>query len=405
MTSHPIVPNTLARRLLLQRQGLCHAPRRKLDAAGLGRLIEEMGFVQVDSIAAVERAHHMIVFARNETYRPGLLTRALERDRTLFENWTHDASIIPSRFFPYWRPRFRREAERLRARYRDWHGEVFESHLTELLERIRDEGPVMARDFNHTRPQTARGWWDWHPAKTALEYLWRTGALSICRREGFQKVYDLTERVLPQIHRDNDPHDAAYVDWAASSALERLGFATSGELAAFWASITPAEAKGWCDERLAAGELIEVPVETADGKAPRKALGRPETLEGLSALSEAPPRLRALSPFDPVIRDRNRLQRLFAFDYRIEIFVPAAQRRYGYYVFPLLEGERFVGRLDMRHDKAADALRVTALWPEPRVRWGTARQRRLEAELERHRRYLGAGRVAFDDNWHRSGRQ
>jgi uncharacterized protein YcaQ len=399
MTSLPIVPNELARRLLLQRQGLCHAPRRKLDAAGLCRMVERMGFVQVDSIATVERAHHMIILARNETYRPGLLQRALEADRALFENWTHDASIIPSSFFPYWRPRFRREAERLRTVYRDWHGSVFETHLIELLEQIRDDGPVMARDFNHTRPQTARGWWDWHPAKTALEYLWRTGVLSICRREGFQKVYDLTERVIPQAHRGDDPHEGAFVDWAASSAIDRLGLATSGELAAFWASITPEEARNWCAAGLAAGELIEVLVEAADGRPPRKAFGRPELLPTLPTLADAPPRLRALSPFDPVIRDRNRLQRLFAFDYRIEIFVPAAQRRYGYYVFPLLEGERFVGRLNMRHDKGADALRVTALWPEPRVRWGKTRKGLLEAELERQRRYLGVGRIEFDDGW------
>lgn len=402
MPTSTVIPNSLARRLLLQRQGLCEAPRRKLDAAGLKRMIEAMGFVQVDSIATVERAHHMILLARNETYRPNLLTRALERDRALFENWTHDASIIPSPFFPYWRPRFRREAERLRTRYRDWHGEVFEDHLTELLDHIRTQGPVMARDFNHTRPQTARGWWDWHPAKTALEFLWRTGALSICRREGFQKVYDLTERVLPPDLLNDHPHDANFIDWAASSALERLGLATSGELAAFWASITPAEAKRWCDQHLAARAVIEVSVEGADGRPPRKAFCEPGLPERLDELAEAPPRLRALSPFDPVIRDRNRLQRLFGFDYRIEIFVPAPQRRYGYYVFPLLEGERFVGRLDMRHDKVADALRVTALWPEPRVKWGKNRQRRLDAELERHRRYLAADRVCFDDGWLRS---
>ena len=144
---------------------------------------------------------------------------------------------------------------------------------------------------------------------------------------------------------------------------------------------------------------MEVMVEPANGRPPRKVFGRPDLLPALPALAEAPPRLRALSPFDPVIRDRNRLQRLFAFDYRIEIFVPAAQRKYGYYVFPLLEGERFVGRLNMRHDKGTDALRVTALWPEPRVRWGKTRKALLEAELERQRRYLGVGRIEFDDGW------
>jgi uncharacterized protein YcaQ len=362
-------------------------------------MIEEMGFVQIDSIATVERAHHMIPFARNETYRPRLLTHLLEKDRALFENWTHDASIIPTRFFPFWRPRFRRESERLRRVYRDWHGADFESHLAELVSHIRKHGPVMARDFNHLRPETARGWWDWHPAKTALEFLWRTGRLAICRRQGFQKVYDLYENVIPAAHCRDEVDAQVFSEWKCRSAIDRLGIATAGELSSFWNSISPAETKHWCTQQLRRGSLREVLVETADGSAPRKAFARPELVESLSDILEAPSRLRILSPFDPVIRDRKRLVRLFGFDYRIEIFVPAAKRRYGYYVFPLLEGERFVGRLEVKLDKNADALTVTSLWPEPKVTWGKTRQARLEAELERHRRFVGATRILFANAW------
>ncbi len=403
--SEPIfIPNDRARRLLLERQGLCLAPKRRLTLSGLQELIENLGFVQVDSVTTVERAHHMILFTRNETYRPKLLTRLLEKERGLFENWTHDASIIPSCFFPYWRARFEREAESLKARWRDWHGHDFEQYMEGLVAHIRENGPARARDFSETREKKANGWWEWHPAKTALEYLWRTGALAITRREGFQKVYDLTERVLPAALLTHTPSHEAFVDWACSEALNRLGTATSGEISAFWASVTPGEAKDWCAGELKQGRLLEVLVEGADGKAPRKAFCRLELPEALETLSPAPPRLRALSPFDPVIRDRKRLQRLFGFDYRIEIFVPEAERRYGYYIFPLLEGEKFVGRLEMKHDKAADRLDVIALWPEPKVKWGKARHQALEAELERHRRYLGAGGVNFQSDWLRTAK-
>jgi uncharacterized protein YcaQ len=121
-----------------------------------------------------------------------------------------------------------------------------------------------------------------------------------------------------------------------------------------------------------------------------------------AALPPAPGRLRALSPFDPALRDRARALRLFGFDYRIEVFVPAPKRKYGYYVFPLLEGERIVGRIDMKADRAADLLRVTALWPEPGIRWTAPRQARLEAELARLTRLAGVSEVSFANDWLRA---
>ena len=143
----PIIPNAAARRLFLSAQGLCRLPNRKLDAAGLLELIESIGFVQLDSIQTVERAHHMILFARNQTYRHKLLTRLHEREAALFENWTHDAAIIPSRFYPYWQTRFARERRRLRDRWHKTRRGEYNALLQAVLERVRDEGPLMARDF------------------------------------------------------------------------------------------------------------------------------------------------------------------------------------------------------------------------------------------------------------------
>lgn len=391
------IGNADARALFLDVHGLTHPPRQKLDEPDLLQRIDELGFVQVDSINTVARAHHMILFARNETYRPRQLARLLEHHGALFENWTHDAAIIPSRFFPYWQPRFARERERLKARWRKWRREGYEELFEDTLKHIELNGPVLARDLGGEKKNTTPGgWWDWHPSKTALEYLWRTGELAIARRENFQKVYDLTERVIPAEHRAHEPSHDEYVDWACRSALDRVGFATPGELAAFWGGLSPAEATAWCKAN--ADELVEVEIAGADAK-PRRAYVRAEVAGHLSDLPEPPQRLRVLSPFDPAIRDRKRLERLFGFDYRIEIFVPEAKRKYGYYVFPLLEGDRLIGRIDMKHIRQEGALNVTGLWLEPGVKPSRSRLDRLAAELERYRRFVGADRVSYADGW------
>ncbi|MEX3011533.1 winged helix-turn-helix domain-containing protein [Hoeflea sp. TYP-13] len=389
--------NRAARRLFLERHGLADDPSRRLVKDELQSLIERLGFVQVDSINTVARAHDLILFSRRQCYRPKQLKSLLEKERSLFEHWTHDASIIPTCFYPYWQMRFARNKERLKERWRTWRREGYEEKFDDVLAHIRQHGPVMSRDMGEGEKKNNGGWWDWHPSKTALEYLWRTGRLAVCGREGFQKVYDLSERVIADEHRSNRPEEAETVDWACSSALDRLGFGTSGEIAAFWDGVRPAEAKAWCAEKLGK-ELIEVAIGTVSGK-PHKVLARPDVAEQAEAAAEPPARIRVLSPFDPAIRDRKRTERLFGFNYRIEVFVPEPKRKYGYYVFPLLEGDRLIGRIDMKCRRDAGVLDVSALWPEPKVRLGQGRIRRLEAELDRVRRFTGCDRVAFADGW------
>ena len=388
-----------ARRLVLSLQGLADPPRRRLTTDGVVDLIERLGFLQVDSISTVARAHHMILFARNQTYRPELLRRAVEVEARLFEHWTHDvAAILPMRFYPYWKLRFERERHALERRFRRWHGDAHQDELERVLGLVRAQGPIMARDLAHVRARPAGGWWDWHLGKTALEYLWRTGRLAIARRQGFQKVYDLAERVIPEAVRRHEPDHAALVDWASRAALARLGVATPGAIARFFGLVTIEEAKGWCERHLGRA-VVPAVVASANGAAPRKLLARPDLGELLASLPEPSARLRVLSPFDPLLRDRARLKRLFAFDYRIEVFVPAGRRAYGYYVFPLLERDRLVGRLDMRADRAAGVLQVDALWMEPGRRLTPARARRLEAELERIRGFVGVDAVRFADGY------
>lgn len=394
----PRIDNRTARHLFLDRHLLGSAPAGPGKGADLAQLIHDLGFVQLDSVNTVARAHDMILFARRPAYRPKHLQRLYERDRALFEHWTHDAAMIPMAFFPHWKLRFRRNAAKLRDKFRQWQGPEFEAELETVLEHLRTNGSCVSSDLGPEEPRGSGGWWDWHPSKTALEFLWHTGELGVAGRESFRKRYDLTERLIEEVLRSDEPEEAASIDWLNTAALDRLGFATSGEIAAFWDTVRPDEAKLWCAGELAAERLIEAEIASADGR-PRRVFMRPSTLESLDTVTPPPGRLRVLSPFDPALRDRNRSERLFGFHYRIEIFVPEPKRKYGYYVFPLLEGDRLVGRIDMKADRARDVLAVTALWPERGVRWGQGRQTRLDAELQRVARLAGVTQLEFADGW------
>ncbi len=398
--------NTQARRLFLDRHLLSETPQGPATGADMLQIIRSLGFVQLDSIRTVSRAHDMILFARRPRYRPKVLKRLYERDRALFEHWTHDAAVIPMEYYRWWHLRRQRDAERLKSRWRDWQGHSFEEQFQPVLDQIREHGPVCSADVGKDEERSSGGWWEWHPSKTALEYLWRSGAICVVGRDGFQKRYDLTERVLEAHLCDhgNMPDTDETVDWCCDQAMARLGFATHGELAAFWGHLNPAEAKDWCARELAAGRLEQIGVTGADGTL-RLSYARPG-LGDDTALERVPTnRLRVLSPFDPALRDRKRAERLFGFDYRIEVFVPEAQRKFGYYVFPILQGDSLVARVDMKAFRSEDVLRVTALWPERGLRWGVGRQQAFEKELHRLAKLAGVSQVAFDDGWLRGTAQ
>lgn len=394
-----LLDNAQARYVFLERQGLSGPPNRALGREGLLQLIEAIGFVQIDSVQTVERAHHQILFSRNQTYRREDLAHLVEKQRGLFEHWTHDASVIPSAFFPYWKHRFVRREARILERWGRWQGEGFDSAFAETLERVREHGPVMSREMK-AEDHKSGGWWNWHPSKTALEFLWHTGKLAITRRENFQKVYDLAERVIPQAHFEREVSHEEFVDWACRSALERLGFATHGEIAAFWDLVTPQEAKDWVDRHRDA--LQPVSIACVDGRI-RASFALADHVERLKTPPEPPQRLRVLSPFDPLLRDRNRAERLFDFNYRIEIFVPEEKRQYGYYVFPLLEGSRLIGRIDMKADRKAGSLVVKRLWLEKGVKAAAGRLDRLDAELRRLARFTGVETIDYLPGWQGDG--
>jgi uncharacterized protein YcaQ len=394
----PVIPNAVARRLFLHRHALAEAPTGPASGAALAGLIDRIGFVQVDSILTVERAHHMILWSRRRSYRPAALKSLLERDRLMFEHWTHDASILPVALFPHWKHRFARDADRLQASWQRWFRPGYESLLDGIVDRIRDTGPVTSAEVGEGEARGKGGWWDWHPSKTALEWLWRTGRLSVTRRDAFRKVYDLTDRVIPAEWRLADMPLRDSDDALNAMALARLGFADAAEIARYWNAVPADAVRDWATRGLRDGSLQAVRVEGADGSL-RPALVTTGTL--VEPLPEPPAGPRILSPFDPALRDRNRAERLFGFRYRIEVFVPEARREYGYYVLPVLEGARLIGRIDARADRAQRRLAVRAFWPEAGVRMTAGRQARLVSELERLARFAGCDGITLAPDWQR----
>ena len=387
-----VIANRDARRLFMHTHGLSRPTRGKFSRDDLLGLIHQLGFVQLDSINTVERAHHMILYSRANKYKREDLAHLLEQERTLFEHWTHDASLIPTAFYPYWRHRF--DHAKKAANYPRWQnrlGPNGKKIIRTVRERIKSEGPLMSRDFED-KGQGA--WWGWGPSKTALEYLWRTGELAITGRQGFQKIYDLRDRVIPEDARTHSKlSKAALIDWKCREALERLGFATPGDLARFWATVSPKDAAAWAAKQK---DLIQVTVDTANKSKPRSMLAFADIEDRLAAAKAAPKAPRFLSPFDPLIRDRTRTENLFGFDYRIEIFVPEKKRQYGYYVLPILEGDRFTGRADIKVHRKEDRLEVKGLWLEKGVALTPKRQDGLSKALTGLAKFTGVTEVDWD---------
>lgn len=396
----PLVSAAAARRLFLAAQGLLTEPdvRTPAKPAALRRVIEGLGFVQLDSINTVARAHDLILWTRLPGYKPALLDQLLYKERFLFEHWTHDASAIPTAFYPHWRHRFARDAVRLRENrwWRGLLGERCDEVLEHVRSRISREGPLRSADFEH--PERRGPFWGWKPQKAALDYLWRCGELAVRDRVHFHKVYDFAANVFPAADKLPPAEEAASQDWACQAAAERLVIFTARELSQFFGHTDLASARSFCAAATRSGALRPVRVESADGSPPEAAFAVADWEKRLRKLPEPPGNssqqpLRLLAPFDPVIRDRARCLRRFGFDYRFEAFTPQPQRVYGYYVLPILQGETLVGRLSPKLHRARGVLEIEGVWWERGIKPTQARQRLLADATARLADFVGARNI------------
>ncbi len=368
---------------------------RPVDVERVDEVIKRLGYVQLDSINYVgQRAHHVTLFSRMHRYRADLLTDLIEQRRSLFEHWTHDASVVPIDWYPHWKVRFARfkRADRTKNWCLRCIGDEPERVLRRVRSKLRRNGPLLARDFAPDRKEAkGSGWWNWHPAKAALEYLWRTGDVTIAERRGFERVYDLTKRVYPEAVAEKATGSRAHLDWACREALDRIGVGTPAEIAAYFQAEPMRAVKQWCEREADRGRLRRVVVSGVDGSE-KPGFGVDDLAERIRALPKPGSHVRLLCPFDPVIRDRARAKRLFDFDYRFEAFTPAAKRRYGYYVLPLLQGDRLIGRTDPRFDSKTETLEVQHIWWEP-GRVSATTKRRAKKAIERFAEFVGARNV------------
>jgi len=320
-------------------------------------VLKRVALIQIDSVNVLARAHYLPAFSRLGPYDTDLLDRLSQRaPRRLFEYWGHEASLLPVELYPLLRWRMERA-------HRDaWGGMQRVQRdrpelVTAVLEQVAERGPIAASELAEERPRRSGPWWDWSDTKRALEFLFWSGQVTCARRRRFERLYDLPERVLPRaVLEAPAPEPADAQRDLVRIAARSLGVAGERDLRDYFRLPTP-EAKARVAELVEAGELLPVEVE-----------GWGRTPGYLAAGARIPRRVEAralIGPFDPLIWERSRIARLFAFEFRLEIYVPAPKRRHGYYVLPFLLGDRLVGRVDLKSDRAAGVLRAIAVHLEP----------------------------------------
>jgi len=360
MTSHGISLEA-ARRIAVRAQLLDGAAGLPGGKEGAAQVIERLGYVQIDTIAVVERAHHHTLRSRLPAYKPEMLHELHAQDRRVFEYWGHRASYLPMADYRYYRPLMKSFYDTKSQRGK----EVLRKHgplMRTALRRIRQEGPLSSKDFAPPAEFERGGWWDWKPAKLALEMLFWRGELMISERRNFQRLYDLTERVLPGEVDTRIPSDDELGRFLVRRALGAYGVAREREIQEHIYAANKKVISGALRELLDAGEVVDVSVAGLES-AGYYAL--PDTLDGAGQGQDGSAQLSLLSPFDNHVIQRERVERLFGFDYRLECFTPAAKRKYGYFVLPILWGERFVGRLDPKADRGRKTLSIQNLLFEP----------------------------------------
>jgi uncharacterized protein YcaQ len=370
-----------ARRLALAAQGFTRPrPLTTPDRRHLRRMLQHVGLLQIDSVNVLMRAHYLPGWSRLGCYPRTLLDRMAYRDRELFEYWGHEAALLPVRLHPLMRWRMHR-AEHL---YDTWGrmarlAQERPGLVEHVLSLVRDRGPLTAGEIAAEEERSKEHWgWNWSDEKTALEYLFYAGKVTAADRRNFERVYDVTERVIPQAILDlPTPSEAEAKRELLVLAAQSHGVGTARDLADYFRLNIP-EARARIAELVEDGRLQEVAVEGWRQPA--------YVVPGVTVPRRADA-CALLVPFDPLIWERDRTERLFGFRYRIEIYVPAAKRQYGYYVLPFLLGDRLVARVDLKSDRQAGLLRVQAAYAEPDAPPETADA--LHAELVELAAWLG----------------
>lgn len=336
-----------AQKLVLLSQAIHQNSAYNNSKQAVLNVIEQLGYIQIDTISVVQRAHHHTLWSRNKHYQLEQIDK-LQQSQEIFEYWSHAAAYLPMRDYRFSLPR-------KHAFYNgEQHWHTKDPKLNKLvLQRIASEGPLQAKDFERATSNNKNGWWDWKPAKKALEQLFMEGQLMVAKRQGFQKVYDLTERVLPDHIDKRMPSESKFHQHLVQRYLNANGIGTPAQISYLRKGIKAA-VQQQCENLVEDGQLIKVKVKQQEYYAApniNDVLSKPLSCQ----------RVSILSPFDNLLIQRKRTQELFDFNYQIECYVPAAKRQYGYFSLPLLWGQRFAGRMDAKIDRKSGTLNIVNL--------------------------------------------
>ncbi|MDW3193254.1 MAG: crosslink repair DNA glycosylase YcaQ family protein [Cytophagales bacterium] len=336
-----------ARKVILANQGLKHPSTTGQSAKRLAlEAIEKVGYVQIDTISVVQRAHHHVFQSRVPHYQPAVLEK-LESDRSIFEYWSHAASYLPMSDYRYSLP-LKLE---IQGKEKFWFKKDHQL-MQNILDRMKMEGPLRSRDFEAEKKD--RAMWETHPAKQALQNLFMEGKIMVKSREGFQKVYDLTERVIPSSIDTSTPTEDEYIQYLIKRDIKAHGLVALDDIGYLLKGLKP-KIKGQIEALEAKAEIFSIQI----GKLDRPFYTSTESLEVLN--QRYGQRLKFLNPFDNALINRARTTRLFNFDFIIEIYVPAEKRKFGYYALPVLWKDRLVGQVDMKADRKTKQLLIRNL--------------------------------------------
>lgn len=350
-------PKDLARlrRLALASQGLLQAQPFGRGLSGARQAVNHLGYVQIDTISVVERAHHHVLHSRVPKFEPAMLNQML-MDGGIFEYWSHAAAFLPMDDFRFSLP----YKQAIKSGQTHWNKHPDRKLMAELLARIRAEGPLRSRDVE-TKTSNRAGWWDWKPAKKALEQLFMEGDLMVKDRVGFQKNYDLTERVLPNQVNTLMPSLDEFVTHMLDQQLRCHGLVSLKGLTYLRRNTELRNAmKALVNERLVQGLLEQVVLNNGE-------IYFIETGALEARLPSLNKRLLILSPFDNSVIQRDRLKSLFQYDYQIECYVPEPKRQYGYFSLPLLFRGEFIGRMDCKAHRKERRLEIKSLHLESQL--------------------------------------
>jgi hypothetical protein len=388
--SLPQLSLSAARNLHLAAQGLLKKPRRHAQPADILSTVQRMSLLQIDTINIVARSPYLVLFSRLGNYQPQWLDNALSQGE-LMEYWAHEACFLPRSDFALVRHRML-SPDKMGWKYRqEWMNE-HAAEIERLIAHIQENGPVRSADFEHPR-KGASGWWEWKPHKRHLEGLFTSGKVMVVERRNFQRVYDLTHRVMP--HWD-DQRDLLTQEAAETVMLENsarsLGIFRPQWLADYYRLRQPMlkpVLERWQHERIVTPVCVEKLGEMWLHNALLPLL--PQAEEGkLQATHSA-----VLSPFDPVVWDRKRAEQLFDFSYRLECYTPAPKRQYGYFVLPLLHKGQLVGRMDAKMHRKTGVLEIIALYLEDGVKVTATLEKGLTAAISDFAAWQGAREVAL----------